>query len=195
MPTRGYGSFFRCQVALTPPSTSDGGSAQCSGQCAIWPDGPGVSLGYSGANPRRLYLWPRGSETRVYSKSMDSNRQLHETLGVTVFVLVSLRVIWRLLDEQPDPPEIPRWMDLASKIVQGVLYVLLFLLRITAVSGAWLEGHSLTLLGGLKISPPLASFNDIGGRIAALHTWLGDAIMWIAGAHAAAAIFHHGRAA
>jgi cytochrome b561 len=122
---------------------------------------------------------------------MDSHRQLHETLGLTVFVLASLRVIWRALDKQPDLPEISRWMELASKIVQGALYILMFLLPITAVAGAWLEGHPLTLLGGLEIGPRLPPVHDIGSRIATLHTWLGDAIMWIAGVHAAAAIFHH----
>ena len=27
--------------------------------------------------------------------------------------------------------------------------------------------------------------------IASIHTWLGDAILWIAGVHAAAALYHH----
>jgi cytochrome b561 len=127
----------------------------------------------------------------VYSAARDFDRQLHETLGVTVFVLVGLRVIWRMLDKQPDPPGISRWMELASKIVQPALYVLLFLLPIAAVSGAWLEGHPVTLLGGWEINPAFAPLHDIGSRIAPLHLWLGDAIMWIAGVHAVAAIFHH----
>ena len=134
---------------------------------------------------------PGGSEQRVYSSANDFRRQLHETLGLTVFALVSLRVIWRQLDNQPYPPAVSRWMELASTTVQAALYVLMFLVPITAVAGAWLEGHPLTLLGGWEIDPKLAPVHDIGARIATLHTWLGDAIMWIAGVHAAAAIFHH----
>lgn len=64
-------------------------------------------------------------------------------------------------------------------------------LPLTAVTGAWLEGHPLTLLRGLEIAPPFASNHDVGARPASLHGWLGDAIMWLAGIHAAAAIFHH----
>jgi cytochrome b561 len=30
-----------------------------------------------------------------------------------------------------------------------------------------------------------------GARIATLHTWLGDAILWLAGIHALAALYHH----
>ena len=85
----------------------------------------------------------------------------------------------------------PRWMYIASRTVQVALYVLLFALPVSAVTGAWLEGHPLTLLGGAHVAPLLAKSHDLGSRIATVHTWLGDAIMWIAGLHAAAALFHH----
>jgi len=50
---------------------------------------------------------PGGAETRVYSSVPDFDRQLHETLGLTIVVLVTLRPFWRMLDRQPEPPEIP----------------------------------------------------------------------------------------
>jgi cytochrome b561 len=134
---------------------------------------------------------PGGSEARVYSAARDFDRQLHETLGLCVFTLVLLRVLWRLVDTRPDPGELPRWMDVASRVVQGLLYVLLFAVPLTAISGAWLEGHPLTLLAGIQIAPLLAESHDAGAKIAELHTWLGDAILWLAGLHAAAALFHH----
>lgn len=134
---------------------------------------------------------PGGSEQRVYSTARDFDRQLHETLGLTVFALVLLRVLWRLVDRRPDPPIVARWMDIASKAVQSGLYVLLFALPITAITGAWLEGHPLTLLAGIEIAPRLGLAHDLGATIAKVHTWLGDAIMWLAGFHALAALYHH----
>jgi len=134
---------------------------------------------------------PGGRETRVYSSAMDFDRQLHETLGITVFLLVILRLLWRSLDARPDPPGVARWMDVASKAVQALLYVLMFALPICAVTGAWLEGHPLTMLGGVRIGPFGPDAHDLGAWFANLHGWLGDAIMWLAGVHAAAAIFHH----
>ena len=134
---------------------------------------------------------PGGSEQRVYSAARDADRQLHETLGIAVFALVILRVIWRMIDTRPDPPAIARWMDVASKVVQGLLYLLMFALPITAIAGAWLEGHPLTLLGGVQVAPWIARNHDLGATIAKIHTWLGDAIMWLAGLHALAALFHH----
>src|SRR5215472_15799375 len=129
---------------------------------------------------------PGGSEQRVYSAARDIDRQLHETLGLTVFALALTRLARRALDVTPEDPPVARWMNLASKIVQGTLYALLLLLPLTAITGALLEGHPLTLLGDVRIGPWLAEVHSLGAGIASLHTWLGDAILWVAGVHAAA---------
>lgn len=134
---------------------------------------------------------PGGSEERVYSVAVDFDRQFHETLGLAVFTLVILRVLWRLVDTHPDPPQVSRWMGIASKAGQWALYGLLFALPLTATTGAWLEGHSLTLLGGVKIPPVLGLSHDIGAKVANLHGWLGNTILWLAGLHAVAALYHH----
>jgi cytochrome b561 len=134
---------------------------------------------------------PGGSEQRVYSAARDADRHLHETLGLCVFVLAALRLAWRAVAEQPEPPPVARWMGLAADAAQWGLYALLFALPLTAVTGAWLEGHPLTLLGGIEIAPLLGKSHDTGALIAAIHGWLGDAIMWLAGLHAVAALYHH----
>ncbi len=98
---------------------------------------------------------------------------------------------WRAFDGVPDDPPMPSWMRLSSRIVQAILYLLLLAIPLTAISGAWLEGHPLTFLGNVRIGPLLAEAHDAGTAIASVHTWLGDAILWVAGAHAAAALYHH----
>jgi len=134
---------------------------------------------------------PGGSEQRVYSLAKDFDRQIHETLGLSVFVIVLLRLTWRAFDVTPEDPPTPRWMWLASKSVHATLYVLLVLLPLTAISGAWLEGHPLTLLTGVRIGPWIPELHALGSSIASIHTWLGDAILWVAGMHAAAGLYHH----
>jgi cytochrome b561 len=116
---------------------------------------------------------PGGSEQHVYSQARDFDRQLHETLGLCVLALVALRIVWRALDTRPPPPPVARWM------------------RIAAISGAWLEGHALTLLGGVTLPPAVAESRALGAQIAEVHTWLGDGIIWLAGVHALAGLFHH----
>lgn len=133
---------------------------------------------------------PGGPESRIYSEARDFDRRLHETLGLAVFLLSILRLSWRAFDRHPDPPDMPRWMGTAAKAVQALLYVLLFLVPITAVASAWLEGHPVTWLGG-NVGPWIAERHDLGKQFAEIHEFLGDAILWVAGAHAAAALYHH----
>ena len=134
---------------------------------------------------------PGGPEHHIYSAARDFDRQLHETLGLCILVLVVIRVLWRPFDKRPEPPPMARWMRIAASTVQTALYILLFALPVTAVSGAWLEGHALTLLGSITVPSLLAERHELGSTIAEIHSWLGDVIIWLAGVHAAAGLFHH----
>jgi cytochrome b561 len=134
---------------------------------------------------------PGGSEERVYAAAQDFDRQLHETLGLCVLALVLLRLAWRVFDRHPEPAATKPWMNRAAKWVQTALYVLLFAVPLSAIVGAWLEGHPLTLLGGFSIPPAWGESHPLGATLADIHPWLGDAIIWLAGFHVAAALFHH----
>lgn len=136
-------------------------------------------------------LGPGGSEQHVYAVSRDFERQLHETLGLCVFALSVLRIVWRTFDTHPQPPQLAPLMVIASKAVQLTLYLLLFAVPLTAILGAWFEGHPLTLIAGLQIHAPFGIDHKAGAAISNIHTWLGDAILWLAGLHALAAIYHH----
>jgi cytochrome b561 len=117
----------------------------------------------------------------------------HETLGVLVFTLTLLRLLW--LAFRPKPPQIavPGWMHFMGKLAHLSLWLLLLVVPMTAVMALGSEGHPLTLLAGLRIehfplisNGPFAHLADWGE----VHQFLGDAIVWIAGLHAAAAIYH-----
>lgn len=134
---------------------------------------------------------PGGSEQRVYAAARDFDRQLHETLGISVFLLTVIRLAWRAFDSRPPDPPMPAWMRRAAKGVHVLLFLLLLAVPLTAIIGAWLEGHPLTFLANVRIAPLLPEAHAAGSVIAEIHTWLGDTIVWVAGAHAAAALAHH----
>ena len=135
-------------------------------------------------------LGPGGSEARVYAPERDFERQLHETLGLAVLLLSVLRLAWRAVDRRPDPAPVPRWMGVTAKALQGLLYLLLLLVPLSAIAGAWLQGHPVTWLWG-SAGPWIAPSHSLGNTVAEVHGWLGDAILWVAGVHAAAALYHH----
>ncbi|HVM85598.1 MAG TPA: cytochrome b [Candidatus Binatia bacterium] len=132
-----------------------------------------------------------GPESRVYAPERDAQRILHESLGLAVLAIVVLRLIWRLLDRAPDEPPMPGWMSRSAAATHWLLYLLLFAVPLTAILGAWWEGHPLDayLIG--SVAPMIAPAHDLGVAVSEIHTWLGDAILWVAGLHAVAAIGHH----
>jgi len=70
----------------------------------------------------------------------------------------------------------------------------LLALPITALLALGSEAHPLTLLGGVRIDQMPLIANSALAKLADwgdVHQFLGDAIMWLAGLHAAAAIYHH----
>lgn len=132
-----------------------------------------------------------GPESRVYAAERAQGLALHETLGIAVLVVLVLRLIWRAVDRAPEEPPMPGWMLLSSRLVHWLLYALLVAIPATAILGAWYEGHPVTILGIGAIGPLLTGSHDLGQSLTGIHTFLGDAIIWVAGVHAAAALFHH----
>jgi cytochrome b561 len=132
-----------------------------------------------------------GSETRVYSSVNDFSRGLHELLGMSVFALTLVRVAWRAIFPPLKSPAMPAWIELGARLGHWTIYALLVLVPVTAILGAWLEGHPLTLLILGNIQPLISESRQLGLVLANLHGWLGDVLIWLAGLHAAAALYHH----
>jgi cytochrome b561 len=136
-------------------------------------------------------LGPEGHEHEAFSTADQLTKQWHETLGLAVFLLLFIRMFWRLVTQIPEPAKMDKWMARSATIVQGVLYAMMFALPVTAILGVWLEGHSIHLIGGAEIVPMIAKSHELGEAFSEVHEFLGDAIIWLAGLHAAAALFHH----
>lgn len=136
------------------------------------------------------YVLSDGDGYSLYSAAADWLRRIHEALGVLVFIVVTLRLLWRLIDRTPAKQPMPQWMAAAAKLVHFALYALLIAIPATAVLGTWLEGIPVTL-PGFDIAPQITNAHGLGQLIMKIHTTLGNAILWIAGVHAAAALFHH----
>ena len=118
----------------------------------------------------------------------------HESLGVAVFVLTLLRLLWVLVRPAAPRFNMATWMTLASKGAHGLLWLLLLITPMTAFLALGTESHPVTLLGGIRIDElpwikalPIADSADWGD----VHGFMGDAIIWLAGLHAVAAIYHH----
>lgn len=136
------------------------------------------------------YVLSSGDGYSLYSAAADGLRRIHEALGVLLFIVVVLRLLRRLIDGTPAKPPMLPWMAAAAKLVHFALYALLIAIPATAVLGTWLEGIPVTL-PGFDIAPQITKAHGLGQLIMEVHTTLGNAILWIAAVHTAAALFHH----
>ncbi len=117
----------------------------------------------------------------------------HESLGILVLVLTALRLVWVAFRPSPPSARTAGWMHGAGKLMHIVLWVLLFALPATALLALGGEHHPLTLLGGVRVNQMPFIADSAIARLADwgdVHGFLGDTILWLAGLHAAAAIFH-----
>src|SRR5947199_4577909 len=71
------------------------------------------------------YVLSNGDGYSLYSAAADGIRRIHETLGMLVFIVVVLRLLWRLIDRTPATEPMPGWMIAAANLVQFALYALL----------------------------------------------------------------------
>ena len=115
----------------------------------------------------------------------------HFTLGLTVFVLIWIRLIFRALFAAPPiQPTPPAWQQTVSKIVHGLLYALMIGMPI----GGWLmlsaAGESIPFYG-LSLPALVAPNKDLAELIHEVHETIGIAGYYLIGLHALAALAHH----
>jgi cytochrome b561 len=117
----------------------------------------------------------------------------HESLGMLVLVLTLLRLVWLIF--RPPAPKVPQapWMRHTATATHLGLWLLMLAVPATALLTLGSEGFPLTLLGDVRIDHMPLIADSALGKLADwgdVHEFLGTAIIWLAGIHAAAALFH-----
>lgn len=136
------------------------------------------------------YVFSKADHYSLYSADAGGVRVSHETLGLLVLIVAILMIPSRPRSRLQMKPPIQRWMAGAARLVRFTLCALLIAIPVTAVLGTWLEGLPITL-PGLDVASPIVQSRGMGQMVMRIHSMLGEVILWIAGAHAAAALFHH----
>lgn len=129
--------------------------------------------------------FPKGSDTRELLK------QWHFMLGLSVFMLVWLRLLVRVLKPAPGiQPAPPAWQNLLAKLMHLTLYALM----IGAPLIGWLvlsaAGKPVPFFG-FELPALTTPDNDLTGQLKSLHELAGNVGYWLIGLHALAALYHH----
>lgn len=116
---------------------------------------------------------------------------LHESLGVLVFVLVLMRIVNRHRTPPPPlPDDMPGLMRMAAHATHIGLYALLILMPLTGflATNAW--GFPLSLFGVLPIPSPLGKDEAIAKVLSLLHLCGAIAIGLLILGHLAGVVHH-----
>lgn len=110
----------------------------------------------------------------------------HIVLGLSVFVLTLLRIVWWLAadDRPPLPIDQPRPQQLAAKTVHALLYVILTLMATSGITTVILSGAVPALVSGA----PVPDFSDLIPRVA--HGVMSKLLLVLLAGHLGAALYH-----
>jgi cytochrome b561 len=72
---------------------------------------------------------------------------LHKSIGLTVLLLMALRLAWRASHRPPELPPLPRWQAWAAHAVHVSLYVLMFLAAFSGYLGSAVSGYPVKYFG------------------------------------------------
>jgi cytochrome b561 len=116
----------------------------------------------------------------------------HKWIGVTVFLLVLMRLAWRLYSPPPPlPASVPLWQRRAAKAVHGLIYVLLIAIPLIGWLGSSAKGIPTVYLGLVRLPDLLAKDPELAKRLFLVHWVLNKALLVAVGVHVAAALKHH----
>ena len=116
----------------------------------------------------------------------------HKWLGVTVFLLVWLRLAWRVTHRPPALPEgMSPLMRLAAHTGHAALYVLMVVIPLSGWLMSSAKGFQTVWFGVLPLPDLLAKDKALGDLLQTVHVSLNFVLIAVLLAHVGAALKHH----
>ncbi|OJX11212.1 MAG: hypothetical protein BGO77_07535 [Caedibacter sp. 37-49] len=117
---------------------------------------------------------------------------IHKASGVTLLVLVMLRLLWKLNNIAPMlPNKTPFWQVMVSKASTVLLYVMMFLMPISGLLMSLLSGYAINYFGFFKIAPFFLETTLAGSIAYHIHIYSSYALVMLIAMHIVAAFYHH----
>jgi len=116
----------------------------------------------------------------------------HKWAGVTVFLLVLVRLVWRIGHRPPaQPAGTPHWQRLAAEGTHHLLYLLMIAIPLSGWLMSSAKGFQTVWFGVLPLPDLLAKDKALGDLLATVHQALNYTLAGLVLIHAAAAFKHY----
>jgi cytochrome b561 len=142
-----------------------------------------------------LSLFPLG----LYMTSLDyyhpwyqAAPHLHRSLGITLLLLLSLRLCWRFISPPPQPLDGgSRLLRRVAGLVHGGLYLLLFAIAVSGYLISTADGRGIEVFGWFTVPALLPAFKDMEDAAGDVHFVLAVSLIGLVALHGLAALKHH----
>jgi cytochrome b561 len=114
----------------------------------------------------------------------------HKWAGVTVFVLLVIRLLWRITHKPPAPLPMPRWQHIAATAVHHLLYVFMFIVPISGWLMSSAHGFQTVWFGVLPLPDLLDKNKELAETLEEVHEVLNYGMLALVVAHVGAALKH-----
>ncbi len=115
----------------------------------------------------------------------------HKWFGITVLLLVVLRLGWRAGHRPPElPASIPRWQQRVAEGLHGLLYVLILSIPLSGWMLSSAAGVRVVWWGVLQLPMLLPASKPLAHALALVHATLNYTLAALVAVHVAAAIKH-----
>jgi cytochrome b561 len=116
----------------------------------------------------------------------------HKWIGISIFLLVAMRLAWRLWSPPPPlPASMPRWEVRAAEISHHLLYLFLFAVPLSGWLMSSAKGFQTVLFGALPLPDLLSKNPPLGEALEEVHWLLNKMLLGLVLVHITAALKHH----
>lgn len=116
----------------------------------------------------------------------------HKWLGVTIFMLALLRVLWRMTHPAPPlPATMPAWQRRGAVATHHLLYLLLIVIPLSGWAMSSAKGVPVVYLGLVPLPDLLGKDKALGELLARVHQGLNLSLAVLVLTHVLAALKHH----
>ena len=137
-----------------------------------------------------LGLWMTG--LTYYSEWYRTAPALHKSVGVVLFAVMLLRVLWRFLTAKPAPiSSHSATVRMLSSLGHGLLYLGIFLVMISGYLISTAEGRGISVFDLFEIPALITGLPDQADLAGEVHFYVAWGLVVFAGLHGLAALKHH----
>jgi cytochrome b561 len=137
-----------------------------------------------------LGLWMVG--LGYYDTWRKAGPDLHKSIGITVFAVMLIRVVWRLLSPPPPPlASYGKWTRIGAHFGHMFLYVGLFAVMSAGYLISTADGVGIPVFGLFEIPALVSGLPDQAQTAGWIHLYLAWVLVVFAGLHGLAALKHH----